>query len=49
MWTRRVETQRVHKALIKATKENEDFNAIKKQEEKSNSLDKMNQEEKNVY
>ena len=39
-WARRVEAQRTQKALIEDTKENKDFGAMKKQEQKNDTLDK---------
>ena len=47
-WARRVETQRVHKALIK-TKGNKDFTTMKKQEQKNNSLNKAKEDRTGMY
>ena len=37
-WARTVKSQKVQKALIKATKQNKDFDIMKKQEQKNNTF-----------
>ena len=42
-WDRRVEVQRAQKELMEATKDNKEFNEMKRHEQENNTFNKANQ------